>query len=126
MAGQGEHKRKNQNKQEANMPYFYDPSEVKRRELAPGVTLRTMWGDKIMMSIVEIAPNAVVPNHTHPHEQAGTVIQGEFEFTIGGETKRLRQGDAYIIPGGVEHSLVGSDGWSMALDIFSPPREDYK
>jgi quercetin dioxygenase-like cupin family protein len=54
------------------------------------------------------------------------VVQGEFEFTIGGETKMLKQGDAYVIPGGVEHSGVGSSGWSLALDIFSPPREDYK
>ncbi len=108
------------------MTYFHDPSEIQRKDLAPGVTLRPMWGDKIMMSMVEIAPNAVVPMHTHPHEQAGLVLQGEFDFTIGGETKRLRQGDAYVIPGGVEHGLVGWDGWSMALDIFSPPREDYK
>lgn len=108
------------------MDYFIDPSAVKRRELAPGVALRTMWGDKIMMSMVEIAPNAVVPMHAHPNEQAGIVLQGEFEFTIGGEVKTLRQGDAYIIPGGVEHGVKGSDGWSMALDIFSPQREDYK
>ena len=108
------------------MSYFLNPSEVKRRELAPGVNLRTMWGDKIMMSLVEIAPNGVVPNHAHPHEQAGIVLQGEFEFTIGGETKRLQQGDAYIIPGGIEHSVVGSEGWSLALDIFSPPRAEYK
>ena len=108
------------------MSYFLDPSTVKRKELAPGVVLRPMWGDKIMMSMVEVAPKAVVPMHTHPHEQAGIVLQGAFEFTVGGETKQLRQGDAYIIPGGVEHTLVGSDGWSLALDIFSPPREDYK
>lgn len=108
------------------MPYFYDPSEIKRRELAPGVMLRTMWGDKTMMSVVEIAPKAVVPSHTHPHEQSGLVLEGEFEFTIGGETRRMRQGDAYIIPGGVEHGLVGSEGWALALDIFSPPREEYK
>ena len=107
------------------MPYYYDPAEVKRRELAPGVHLRTMWGDKTMMSLVEIAPGAKVPNHSHPHEQSGLVLQGEFDFTIGGEMRRVRQGDAYIIPGGVEHSLVGSQNWSLALDIFSPPREDY-
>lgn len=108
------------------MPYFYETSEVKRREMAPGVNLRTMWGDKIMMSLVEIAPEAVVPSHTHPHEQAGMVVSGEFEFTIGGETKTVKQGDAYVIPGGVEHGVVGSAGWSLALDIFSPPRDDYK
>ena len=108
------------------MDYFIDPAQVKRRELAPGVTLRTMWGDKVMMSVVEIAPHAVVPMHSHPHEQAGMVLAGEFDFTIGGQTRRLKQGDAYVIPGGVEHGVVGTDGWSMALDIFSPPREDYK
>lgn len=106
--------------------YFIDPAKVKRRELAPGITLRTMWGEKIMMSVVEIAPKAILPPHSHSNEQAGMVLQGEFDFTIGGETRTIRQGESYIIPGGVEHGLVGSEGWSMALDIFSPPREDYK
>ena len=108
------------------MPKFFEPNKVERRELVPGITLRIMWGDKVMMSMVEIAPNAVLPPHKHPHEQAGLVLEGEFDFTIGGETKRLGPGEAYIIPGGVEHSLVGSDGWALALDIFSPPREEYK
>lgn len=108
------------------MSYFVDPSAVARMELAPGVYLRTMWGEKVMMSLLEVAPAAVVPLHTHPHEQAGLVIQGEFDMTIGAETRRIRQGDAYVIPGGVEHGVVGSRGWALALDIFSPPREEYK
>ena len=70
--------------------YFINPSEVERRELAPGITLRIMWGENIMMSMVEIAPNSEVPMHSHPHEQAGMVLQGEFDFTIGGETTRMR------------------------------------
>lgn len=108
------------------MSYFLDPSQVVRKELARGVTLRSMWGDKVMMSLVEIAPNAVVPSHSHPHEQTGMVLQGECKFSIGGKVKLLRQGDAYIIPGGVEHSVAGTEGWALALDIFSPPREEYK
>jgi quercetin dioxygenase-like cupin family protein len=108
------------------MPYFFDPSKIERRELAPGLSLLTMWGDKIMMSLVEIGPRAVLPEHSHPHEQAGLVLQGEFDFTIGGETKRVKQGEAYVIPGDIPHSLVESDGWSLVLDIFSPPREVYK
>ncbi len=108
------------------MAYFYDPSNLERNELVPGVFLRTMWGEKVMMSLVEISPGSEVPSHTHPHEQAGIIMQGEVEFTIGGETKRLRQGDAYVIPGGVEHRVVSTGGWALALDIFSPPREEYK
>ena len=108
------------------MSYFFDSAEIERREIAPGVTIRTLWGEKVMISVVEAAPRAVVPNHSHPHEQAGMMLQGEFDMTIGGETKRVKPGDAYVIPGGVEHSVLCSDGWSLALDIFSPPREDYQ
>ena len=108
------------------MSHFFDSSEVQRKEIAPGVTIRTMWGEKVMMSLVETAPRAVVPNHSHPHEQAGLMLQGEFDLTVGGETRRMRPGDAYVIPGGVEHSVLGSDGWALALDIFAPPREEYQ
>ena len=105
----------------------YAPSfeNAKRRELAPGVSLRTLWGENIMMSLVEIDANAQVPTHTHPHEQAGMVLEGEFDFTIGGATTRLKKGDTYIIPGGVPHSVQANAEPSAALDIFSPPREDY-
>ena len=102
---------------------FYDASEVERNEIAPGVTIRTMWGDRVMMSLVETAPNAVVPNHNHPHEQAGIMVQGEFEMTIGGETRLLRAGDAYVIPGGVEHSVKCGDGLgARAGHLLSAPR----
>ena len=108
------------------MSYFFDSAEVKRREIGPGVTIRTLWGERVMISILETAPHAIVPNHSHPHEQAGMMLQGEFDMTIGGETKRLKPGDAYVIPGGVEHSVLCYEGWALALDIFSPPREEYK
>ena len=112
-------------RRERTLTYTYNPDDVKRRELAPGVFLRTMWGEKIMMSLVEISANSEVPMHQHPHEQAGMVLEGEFDFTIGGVTSRLKKGDAYVIPGGVEHYVKATDEPAVALDIFSPPREDY-
>ena len=108
------------------MSYFYRIDESDRKELAPGVHVRTIWGEKVMMCLVEIAPGSEVPSHMHPHEQAGMIMQGRVDFTIGGETRRLGQGDSYVIPGGVPHRVVPVDGWALALDIFSPPREEYK
>ncbi|MDA1188230.1 MAG: cupin domain-containing protein [Chloroflexi bacterium] len=106
--------------------YHRSFDDIERSDLVPGVTARPMWGEKIMMSIIEISPNAIVPEHAHPHEQAGMVIYGEFEFTIGGVAKTIKQGDAYIIPGNVPHALVNGPGLSVALDLFSPPREGYQ
>ena len=107
------------------MPFF-DESKVKRKPLIDGVTIRPMWGDKVMMVIVDIADGAVVPTHDHPHEQTGTVLSGRMELTIGTETKVLSKGEFYVIPGGVPHSARPVDGACQALDVFSPPREEYK
>ena len=44
--------------------------------------VRPVWGEKIMMMLVDIAPNAEVPLHSHPHEQAGRVLS-ETSFKYG-------------------------------------------
>lgn len=79
-----------------------------------------------MMSFVRFVPGAVVPTHSHPHEQMGILLDGEFEFTIGSETKRMKKGDLWRIPGNVPHSVKAGERGAYALDVFSPPREEYK
>ena len=79
-----------------------------------------------MLSRLELDEGSVVPLHQHPHEQAGMLLEGEMELTIGDETRELRPGDAYVIPGGVMHSATAVGGPVIVLDIFSPPREEYK
>ncbi len=108
------------------MQYFCDLENREAKEIVPGVQIRTFWGNKMLLSIVDLAANVVVPAHSHPHEQAGTVISGEFEMTINGETRRLKPGDTYIIPGGVEHGARTDDTPARALDAFSPVRADYQ
>jgi quercetin dioxygenase-like cupin family protein len=108
------------------MPYFYDPAERTPKEIFPGVVSRTFWGEKMLLSLLELEPGCVVPLHSHPHEQVGILLEGEFEFTIGGETRHVKAGDIFVIPGGVEHTLTVGDKPVRALDIFSPVREDYQ
>jgi quercetin dioxygenase-like cupin family protein len=108
------------------MQHFCDLENRAAKEIVPGVHIRTFWGNEMLLSIVDFAANAIVPAHSHPHEQAGTVISGEFELTIDGEARWVKPGDTYIIPGGVEHSGRTGDTPARALDIFSPVREDYQ
>jgi quercetin dioxygenase-like cupin family protein len=108
------------------MPFF-DLTQQPTREIFPGVTITTAWGEQIMLSFVDFAyAGAEVPTHQHPHEQAGTGLEGEFELTIGNETRVIGRGDSYCIPGGVPHSAKSINGPARALDIFHPVREDYK
>lgn len=57
-----------------------------------------------------------LPFHSHK-AQWGTVIEGEIEFTIGGETRIYRAGDRYDIPSGTVHGAKIRAG-TIALDIF--------
>jgi quercetin dioxygenase-like cupin family protein len=79
-----------------------------------------------MLSLVEMAPGAVVEEHHHPHEQIGVVLAGRAIFTIGGVEKVLKAGDRFRIPGNVPHKVVNLDQPFKALDAFNPPREEYK
>jgi quercetin dioxygenase-like cupin family protein len=105
---------------------FIDADKLEKREIREGVNLRAAWGENVMMAFINIEPGSVIPPHNHPHEQMGMVIEGKLEFTVGQESKVLQAGDAYLIPSGVEHSVKVVAGPARALDIFSPPREDYK
>jgi quercetin dioxygenase-like cupin family protein len=79
-----------------------------------------------MLSVVRFEPGAEVPDHAHPHEQAGILLSGCLEFTIGGVTRRLGPGDQWRIPGGVRHRCVAIGGPVVALDVFTPIRDDYR
>lgn len=108
------------------MKHFIDLENRETKEIVPGIQLKTFWGKEMLLSFVDLAPHAVLPNHNHPHEQAGTILSGELELTIDGEKRLLNTGDAYIIPGGVDHSAKTGEKPARVLDIFSPVREDYK
>jgi quercetin dioxygenase-like cupin family protein len=105
--------------------HFCDLENRETKEIVPGVRMRTFWGDRMLAAVVDLDPQAVVPQHSHPHEQAGTVLSGALELTIDGETRWLAPGDVYLIPGGVEHGAQTGDTPTRILDVFSPVREDY-
>jgi quercetin dioxygenase-like cupin family protein len=48
------------------------------------------------------------------------------EFTIEGETRVLSGGEMYLVPGEVPHAVKAGPGGAVALDAFSPPREEYR
>jgi quercetin dioxygenase-like cupin family protein len=108
------------------MSYFLSPDDRRAKEIFNGVTAKTWWGEKMLISLVDLPANSYVPEHSHPHEQAGIIVEGELTFTIGGESRKLKPGDMYIIPGGVLHSLQTGPAPGKAVDIFSPVREEYQ
>lgn len=107
-------------------PAFYDVDKLPSFEPIPGIQMNVMVGGKMMANWVRIEPGAAVPTHAHEHEQIGLVLEGEILMTIGDETRALVNGHAYTIPGNLPHSAVAGPQGCLVIDIFSPPREDYR
>ncbi len=107
------------------MSLFSELDKIAPRELCPGVSARIVSGDRVMFSVVTLAPGAVVPEHSHPHEQMGMVLSGTMELSIAGETRTISGKEVYLVPGGIPHAAKGGPEGAVALDAFSPPREDY-
>jgi quercetin dioxygenase-like cupin family protein len=105
--------------------YFLPAGSGSRHVIFPGVEIQTAAGINLMLSLVQLEPEAVVADHSHPHEQMGILLEGTLEFTIGGVTRLLGPGDMWRIPGGVVHRVRAVGLPATAIDVFHPIREDY-
>ncbi len=95
-------------------------------DMLPGVVRRTMTdGGKMMLCEVHMEVGAIVPMHTHPHEQTGYLVAGRITMQVGDETLELAPGDCWMILGDVPHEAVALEP-SLFVDVFSPPREEYR
>jgi quercetin dioxygenase-like cupin family protein len=106
--------------------YFPTPDEFGRRSIFGDIQITTCAGDNMQFSIADIPARGVVTTHSHPNEQMGIVISGTLAFTIGGETKTMKPGEVYRIPGGVEHSVKAFEEPVRMLDVFYPIRDEYR
>jgi quercetin dioxygenase-like cupin family protein len=107
-------------------PQWVDFEQLRRFELADGVTGRPLFGDWAMINLIEFEPGATVPPHSHPHEQLGIVLSGRHTLVVNGDAHDLGPMGGYAIPGGVEHGGYGGPEGALVLDVFIPVREDYR
>jgi quercetin dioxygenase-like cupin family protein len=72
----------------------------------------------------EVEEGALLPEHSHMHEQVAHVIEGQFEITVDGETTVLEAGTVFVIPPHAVHSGRALTACRI-VDSFAPVREDY-
>lgn len=79
------------------------------------------------MSIVRwrFEAGANLPAHNHPHEQVTMLLEGELELQVEDKNYTLKPGDAVPIAPDLSHSGTAKTA-TVALDIFSPVREDFR
>lgn len=91
----------------------------------PGISRKTLvWGEHTLLAEFTLAKGVPLPMHSHPQEQTGYLVKGRMTLTIGEETCDISPGDAWTVPGGVPHGASVQED-SVAIEVFSPVREDY-
>jgi len=104
-----------------------DARVLKPLSLFSGVEGRIVFSsENVMFLRVTIPPRAVVPMHSHRHEQMGICLRGKAELRTETDKAVVTEGMFYWFKPNERHSVVSlSDEPSLFLDVFNPPREDY-
>jgi quercetin dioxygenase-like cupin family protein len=92
-------------------------------EVAPGLRLRPLVGNGMMLSFARYAAGAEAPRHAHAEEQMFVALEGEFEIDLDGDVRTVRPGEAVHIPAWVPHRVTAGAEPAYQLDVFSPPRQ---
>jgi quercetin dioxygenase-like cupin family protein len=104
---------------------FDDLREIGPRQIWDSVAVRTVEGERLTLGVVELEPNALVPEHRHDNEQLGMVLRGSLRFRIGDEERELGPGGTWSIAPNMPHEVqVGADG-AVVIDVFAPGRADW-
>jgi quercetin dioxygenase-like cupin family protein len=105
---------------------FADLASIAPQQIWDGVVGRTVHGERLTFSVVELEPDAEVPEHRHENEQLGMLLTGLLVFRIGDEQRELRgPGGTWLIPSNVPHSVTAGPEGAVLIEVFSPPRADW-
>lgn len=94
-------------------------------EITKGYNARMFHTKDMTIAFVEVEEGAQLPEHAHPHEQVSNMLEGEFEFVLGGKIFLVKAGESLEIPSNVPHSGKALTK-CLILDVFQPVREDFR
>lgn len=104
---------------------FLSGKDTKTEVVAEGVTRQILgFNNQIMMVKVWFEEGSEGYVHSHFHSQVTYVESGEFDVTVGEDTRTLVAGDCFFMEPNVSHGAVCKKA-GVLIDTFSPVREDF-
>ncbi len=104
---------------------FVNLLAMEEKEIIPGFKAVFTHTDHMTQAHWTIEKDAVLPEHSHHHEQISTIMEGTFEMTMDGETQICEAGSAAVIPANLVHGGKAVTACKI-IDAFYPVREDFK
>ena len=93
----------------------------------PGVSRKGFASDKVMLVMNECQPGMALNPHSHTFEQVVYIVKGKCRYHVGDIAYEMEPGSVLVVPTGVIHYIepVGDEA-VLNLDVFAPPRADYR
>jgi len=104
---------------------FVNLNDLNEKQPVFGFHGRFVHSDHMTLAYWNIDAGSSLPEHAHSHEQFVNLIEGNFEFTLNGETRVLQAGSVVVIPSNITHSGKAISHCKI-IDVFYPVREDYR
>ena len=98
---------------------------LEKKEPIPGYKAVFVHSESMTLAYWEVQEGAVMPEHSHAHEQVASVVEGQFELTVAGDSRVLDTGTAAVNPSNTPHSGKAIT-YCRLIDAFHPVREDYR
>ena len=93
------------------IPFLYKLSAVQR----------LIINSLCLISYSVIYPGGSIPMHNHETIETYTILQGEGEMTVDGETQHVIPGDSVYIDHNQHHSLVNSGDHDLhVMYVYAP------
>jgi len=103
---------------------FVKIKDLPELEITKGIRAHAVTTDTISVLHVILDGGAILPEHSHYHEQVVNVIEGELELTVSGEIYILKPGNVMVLEPNVIHSGRALTECKV-IDIFHPFRKDF-
>jgi quercetin dioxygenase-like cupin family protein len=94
-------------------------------EIWSGVVGWTIDGERVTLSLIELEPSTVVPEHAHENEQIGMLLRGSLTFRIDDEERALEVGGTWRIRSGTPHEVRTGPEGATVVEAFAPVRIDW-
>lgn len=84
---------------------------------------RVLWtGEHTQLVIMTIPPDGEIGEEVHEVDQVLSFVSGVGEAKVGGQTRKVTQGDLVAVPAGTKHNFTNAGPNPLVLyTVYGPP-----
>lgn len=112
----------------ASPSLFFAAEEIPWVELENGWKRKALFSGELTLVVFEATGPTLGPIelHSHVHDQISYIAEGEIEAQVGEKTRKISSGAFFRVPANAPHGVRVLSDKLVAIDAFSPPREDFR